>query len=123
MLRWVSTRVVPWLWLGHRRAGRLLPAVGTSRRFRRAFASRGPHAENARSTNSLTLWVSPVATNVVVGLVLLQHTPHRANVIARESPITTRIEVTEHEFVLQAVLDTCDAVSDFSRDEFKPAPR
>jgi hypothetical protein len=33
--------------------------------------------------------------DVVVALVLLQHHPHRAHVVARKSPVATRVEVAE----------------------------
>src|SRR5215217_4651806 len=46
--------------------------------------------------------VLPRRNDVVAGLVLLQHQPHRLHVVACVAPIATRIEVSEHELVLQA---------------------
>ena len=45
-----------------------------------------PAASNAASTNSRTLCVWPVRDHVVVGLVLLQHEPHRLRRSRRRSP-------------------------------------
>ena len=61
--------------------------------------------------------------DVVVGRVLLQHQPHRADVVARESPVALRVEIAEAQHVRQAELDARHAVGDFAGDELEPAPR
>ena len=40
--------------------------------------------------------------DVVVGLVLLQHQPHRAHVVAGEAPVALRVEVAERRASRQA---------------------
>ena len=43
--------------------------------------------------------------DVVVGPLLLEHQPHRLDVIAGESPVAFRLEIAEEELVLEAELD------------------
>ena len=42
--------------------------------------------------------------DVIVGLVLLQHQPHRLDVVAGEAPVALGVEVAEEQLVLQAAL-------------------
>src|SRR2546427_9109856 len=60
---------------------------------------------------------------VVVGFWLLQHQMHRANVVGRVAPVATRIEVSELDLVLQAVLDARDRASDLAGGELRAATR
>ena len=43
--------------------------------------------------------------HVVIGLVLLQHQPHRLDVVARVTPVTRGVEVAETDRVLDPQLD------------------
>ena len=56
-------------------------------------------------------------------VVLLQHQPHRAHVVAGEAPVALRVEVAEAELVRQPELDARDAVGDLARHELEAAPR
>ena len=55
--------------------------------------------------------------DVVVGLVLLQHQPHRLDVVAGVAPVALGLEVAEHEVFLQPELDASDGVGDLAADE------
>ena len=55
--------------------------------------------------------------DVVVGLVLLQDEPHALHIVARVTPVTQGIEVTQVEFVLQAVGDACGGNGNLACDE------
>ena len=59
--------------------------------------------------------------HVVVGLVLLEHQPHRLDVVRRVSPVALGVEVAERELVLEAELDAGRRVRDLARDELEPA--
>ena len=59
--------------------------------------------------------------HVILGLVLLQHHPHRADVIAGEAPVAFGVQVAHMQFLHQAELDLRDAVADLARDEFLAA--
>ena len=59
--------------------------------------------------------------NVVVGVFLLKHQPHRLDVIARETPVTLCVEVAEVELFLQAELNACSCFGDLARNERFPA--
>jgi hypothetical protein len=61
--------------------------------------------------------------DVVVGLVLLQHQPHRANIVARETPVALRVQIAERQRIRKSQLDPRDAVGHFPRDEFQTAAR
>ena len=61
--------------------------------------------------------------DVVVGLVLLQHQPHRPHVVAGVAPVALRVEVAEHQLVLQAELDAGHGVGDLAGDELDAAAR
>ena len=43
--------------------------------------------------------------DVVVGLLLLEHQPHRLDVVAGEAPVALGVEVAEEQLLLQPVLD------------------
>ena len=55
--------------------------------------------------------------HVVIGLVLLQHEPHRFDVVAGEPPVPLGIEVAEVEFLLKPKFDPRGGPSDFPRHE------
>ena len=59
--------------------------------------------------------------DVVVGLRLLQHQPHRAHVVAREAPVAMRVEVSEPQLFSEAELDARNAVGDLARHELLPS--
>src|SRR5688572_23423835 len=61
--------------------------------------------------------------DVVIRDVLLQHHPHRADVITRKAPIALRIEVAERKGIGQAEFDLRDAVRDFAGNELQAASR
>ena len=61
--------------------------------------------------------------DVVVGLVLLQHQPHRAHVVAGKSPVAMRVEIADRQRVGEPELDPRDAVGHLARDELEAAPR
>ena len=46
--------------------------------------------------------------DVVVGLVLLQHQPHRPHVVAGEAPVALRVEVAEAQLLVEPELDARD---------------
>ncbi len=55
--------------------------------------------------------------HVVVWRVPLEHTPHRLDVVARESPIPPSVEVAQEQLVLQAQLDAGGRAGDLAGDE------
>ncbi len=55
--------------------------------------------------------------HVVVGLVLLEHEPHRLDVVAGVAPVALRVEVAEVELLLHAQLDAPDGAGDLAGDE------
>src|SRR6266542_4835556 len=65
----------------------------------------------------------PRGHHVVVGLVLLQHEPHRLHVIAGEAPVPPRFQVAEPQLLLQPAGDPGHPVGDLARDELQPPPR
>ena len=65
----------------------------------------------------------PCRDHVVVGLLLLEHQPHRLDVVACEAPVSLGVEVAEAEFAGEAELDPRDAVRDLARHELEPAAR
>jgi hypothetical protein len=61
--------------------------------------------------------------DVIVRFLLLQHHPHRFDVVAGKAPIAARVEVAERELVLHAELDAGRAAGDLAGDEVLTAPR
>ena len=59
------------------------------------LASRGPTCSKAISTSSLDRMAHAGGDDVVVRLVLLEHQPHRAHVVAGEAPVALRVEIAE----------------------------
>src|SRR4030095_5197514 len=60
--------------------------------------------------------------DVGVRLFLLEHEPHRADVIAGEAPVAVSVEVAERQPAGEAQLDAGDGVTDLSRHELDAAP-
>src|SRR5262249_15984657 len=61
--------------------------------------------------------------HVVVGLVLLKHSPHRVDVVAGEAPVPSGVEIAEPDFLGQTELDARRGVGDFARHELQAASR
>ena len=61
--------------------------------------------------------------DVVAGLVLLEHQPHRLDVVAGEAPVALGVEVAEGQLRLVPELDLGDPVGDLPRHELEPAAR
>ena len=57
------------------------------------------------------------ADHVVARLGLLQHPPHRVDVVAGEAPVAVGVEVAEPELAGQAELDAGHAVGHLAGDE------
>ncbi len=60
--------------------------------------------------------------HVVVRRVLLQHQPHRFNVVAGKAPVAFGVEVAKAQFLRQAELDASDAISHLACDELSATP-
>ncbi len=58
----------------------------------------------------------------VVGLVLLEHQPHRLDVVAGEAPVALGVEVAEVELLVEPVLDARGGARDLAGHEGDPAP-
>jgi hypothetical protein len=59
--------------------------------------------------------------DVVIRLVLLQHQPHRAHVVAGIAPVALRVEIAERQMIGQTELDPRHAIGHFARHELQPA--
>src|SRR5215213_4798176 len=57
----------------------------------------------------------------VVRRVLLEHQPHRLDVVPGVAPVALGIEVAERQLLLEAELDGRGRVGDLARDELQPA--
>ena len=57
--------------------------------------------------------------NEVSGLILLQHSPHRVDIITGKAPVALRVEIAKTDFSIEAELDPGDAVGDLASDEFE----
>src|SRR5260221_8666856 len=60
--------------------------------------------------------------HVIVGIILLQHQPHRANVVSSKTPVALRIEIAEAKFVGKSEFDFCSIVCYFPSNKFHTAP-
>src|SRR5262245_1466708 len=65
----------------------------------------------------------PGGDHVVVGRRLLEHPPHRLDVVPREAPVAPGLEVPETQFPGEPDLDGGYAVRDLARHELEAAPR
>src|SRR5215471_4110704 len=63
----------------------------------------------------------PRRDHVVVGLRLLEHAPHRVDVVAREPPVAPRFEIAEPELAGAPQLYACDPVAHLARHELATA--
>src|SRR5271167_3172346 len=61
--------------------------------------------------------------DVVVRLLLLQHQPHRLDIVAGKAPIALRFEVSQVKLVLKALADPADRPSHLTRNEGLAAAR
>ena len=61
--------------------------------------------------------------HVIVGLVLLEHEPHRLHVVAGVTPIALGVEVAHDHLVLKPQLDAGRRVGDLARDELDATTR
>jgi hypothetical protein len=61
--------------------------------------------------------------DVVVGLLLLQHQPHRLDIVAGEAPISLRFEVSQIKLALKTLSDSAHCPSHFTRHERLAATR
>src|SRR5262249_42572015 len=61
--------------------------------------------------------------DVVIGLILLEHYPHRLDVFLGVAPVASSLEVPEHELVLASGLDGGDPAGDLPCHESLAAPR
>ena len=50
---------------------------------------------------------------------MLQHSPHRVDVIAGKAPVSLCVEIAESNFGVKPELDPSDAVGDLASDEFE----
>ena len=82
-----------------------------------------PTSANASANEVLDAVGLAGGDDVVVGLVLLQHQPHRLDVVAGVAPVALGVEVAEHDLVLQPELDAGDRVGDLAGHELEPAAR
>src|SRR5437764_7059878 len=65
----------------------------------------------------------PSGDDVVIGVLLLQHQPHRLDIISGKAPVTLRSEISQVELVLQAPADPADRPGHFPRHEGFAATR
>ena len=63
----------------------------------------------------------PGGNHVVVRLVLLEHQPHRLDVVLGVAPVALGVEVAQRQVAGQAELDGGGAVRDFACHKFQPA--
>src|SRR5437868_9669548 len=61
--------------------------------------------------------------DVIVRLLLLQHGPHRDDVVSGVPPVATRVQISEIQLVGQTQLDLRNMRGDLSRHKFVPAAR
>jgi hypothetical protein len=65
----------------------------------------------------------PGGDDVVVGLLLLEHQPHRLDVVTGEAPVALGVEVAEHDVLLRAEVDAGHGLADLAGHELGPAAR
>ena len=86
-------------------------------RCARGRASRATRRRKRRATSSSTECDDARRDDVVAGLVVLEHEPHRAHVVAGVPPVRPRREVAEHELRLEAERDRGRRPCDLAREE------
>src|SRR5579862_9214175 len=60
---------------------------------------------------------------VVIGMILLQHSPHRGDVIAGMAPVAPGIQIAKSQLAAQAKFDPGSMGSNLSGHKLKSAPR
>src|SRR5262245_30754981 len=65
----------------------------------------------------------PAGDHVVGRAILLQHCPHRDNVVLGMTPVTPCLQISESQTLCQSQLDARNMRRDFPADEFVPAAR
>src|SRR3990167_8629227 len=65
----------------------------------------------------------PCRNDEIVCFFLLQHAPHRLDIIPRVSPVAFRIQIPQAQFFIEPELDSGDAMADLACDEFQAAAR
>ena len=111
-------------------AGRSRPGAGrcagrspSPRRPAPVQTSSRPISAKASSTNSRTLWASPVASTQSSAGLVLQDPPHALDIVAGMAPVAPGVEVAEPQPVLQAELDRRHRAGDLAGDEGLAAAR
>src|ERR1035437_9677201 len=61
--------------------------------------------------------------DIVIGVGLLQHQMHGANVIGSVAPVALGLQISDLEAFREAELDSGDCASDLARDKLKSSPR
>ncbi len=79
-----------------------------------------PTSAKARSTTSPTVCALAGGHDVVVGLVLLQHQPHRPHVIPGVPPVPFGVERAHHQLVLQPEADPRRRIGHLASHELDP---
>ncbi len=82
-----------------------------------------PTSRNAQLDELLDRVRGSGGDDEVVGLVLLQHHPHRLDVVAGVAPVALGVEGAHHELVLQSELDAGRRVGHLAGHELDAAPR
>ncbi len=59
----------------------------------------------------------------IIRFVLLQHQPHCLHVVARESPVPRRVQVSQSQAVIHALLDPRHGVADLAGHKLQATPR
>ena len=61
--------------------------------------------------------------DVVICMLLLEHRPHRADIVARITPVTTRLKIAERDVILEPETDARCCMSNLAREEVEGTPR
>ena len=65
----------------------------------------------------------PRPDHIVSGRIDLKHSPHGVHVLGRIAPIASCLDISQLQFVLEAQLDSRDALCDFPSHEFSTPAR
>ena len=110
-------------WRRRRTARRPRSAGSSARRCARSASQSSPTRPKATSHSSRTRVHLAGRDDVVVRLRLLEHQPHRLDVLLGVAPVAPRVEVAEVEVLALAREDRRDAAGDLAGDERAAAPR
>ncbi len=72
---------------------------------------------------SRTVVVRPGGDDVIVRRVLLQHQPHRLDIVARVAPVALGVDVAEPQLAGEAKLDAGDAIGHLAGNELDASQR